>query len=173
MAPVVRPDLDEEDDDDLEEAGGWSATSGLAKGTAATLAVAAVLAGAWSTLAKSRPDLAVFYKHDDAQVTFILILMGGLIGFIGVWLLFGTMHRIGQLIGGIPTLVVAVIFIGIVLVKQAVLASSGGRIDEVPYTGWQWLQPAVFLKSNIGAWMGLFAGVWIMRDGDSPLEVFR
>lgn len=172
-----RPDWEveiiREDDDAEESAAGWSPAKGLVRGGAACVAVAAVMAVGAIALTRRRPDLVVFYKHDDAQVTFILILMGALVGFIATWLLFAAMHRGSQMIGLGPTLVVVGVMLALIVVKQVALAASGLRIPEVKTCGWDWLRPATFLKSNLGVWMGFFAAVWMLRDGDSPIDVLR
>jgi drug/metabolite transporter (DMT)-like permease len=177
MSPTRRPQVEVEiieDDDSIDESPpGWTPLKGLTRGAAATACVGALLAWALSVVAIRRPDLAVFYKHDDAQVTFVLILLGALVGFILSWILFATMHRVSQMVGWSSTLVVIGILLAIVVVKQMVFASHGGKIPEVATQGWAWLQPAAFLKSNIGMWMGMFVGVWLMRDGDSPLDAVR
>jgi hypothetical protein len=161
--------IEEEDCLDPSE---WTPARGVVRGAVGVLLSAAVLGTAWCVLAWNRPDLAVGYKHEEPSVMFATGFLTAIIAFAICWALFAVMHRRAQMCGGLCPVIVAAAMLLIIIAKQITVASSSpvDTIEGQLVSGVEWLAPARFFTSNIGAWIGTIAGVYAFREGNSILE---
>lgn len=150
----------------------WSPARALIRGTAISIIPAAALAAVYGYAASRIPEATLFHMTDSVQASLFILLGNMLVAFAASWLLFAVMHRTSEIIGLWATVAVVALTLLIVAVKQIVVAAKGVNLPSGIISGWAVLSPWMFLKTNLGAWIGLIASIHLFHEGESITEIF-
>ncbi len=167
-SPDFEPVIETDEDNPRE----WTPQRGLINGLIASIIAATIMTVGWTALTRISPLSMIFHVCDDAQSTFILAVIGIVIGFVMTWILFICMHRVSRMVSRPCTIGVVVLVLLMILARQIAIAAFDIKIDGLDVSGWEWMGLRRIIVSNVGLWVGIGGATYLFREGESIVDMF-